>query len=228
MKTFKQYLDEAKKDLGSAKRFNNWRFPTPEEMRKAATNIKYDVAKQKAKIIDLPAQFYKKDTSRGGLFEPFTRKDIADGDLPENAEKILKGFLQNKPMAMIVMVSRNGKLEIMDGYTRTGVAAPLGIKVKAVVITPSMFDYRLEESTKDHQDYMKSLQLKLSKDELTDDQLKDFARRSNGYASSPNQLSAIADIDAMSPNHLQQIINHKKVHVFMKHRARQRLSGKWK
>lgn len=78
----------------------------------------------------------------------------------------------------------------------------------------------------ERQEYIKSLQLTLSKDDLTDQQLKDFARRSNGIASSPNQISAIADIDAMSPNHLQQIISHKKVHVFMKHRARQRLSGK--
>lgn len=82
-----------------------------------------------------------------------------------------------------------------------------------------------EESTKD---YIKSLQLKLSKDDLTDAQLKDFATRSKGIPNSPAQISAIADIDAMSPNHLEQIINHKRVHVFMKHRARQRLSGKWK
>ena len=85
-----------------------------------------------------------------------------------------------------------------------------------------------EESTKDHQDYIKSLQLKLSKDDLTDAQLKDFAKRSKGIPNSPAQISAIADIDAMSPNHLEQIINHKRVNVFMKHRARQRLSGKWK
>lgn len=88
--------------------------------------------------------------------------------------------------------------------------------------------YITEESTKDRQDYIKSLQLTLSKDDLTDDQLKDFARRSNGIPNSPAQLSAIADIDAMSSNHLEQIISHKKVHVFMKHRARQRLTRKWK
>lgn len=90
-----------------------------------------------------------------------------------------------------------------------------------------LWSVRTEEST-NQQDYIKSLQLKLSKDDLTDAQLNDFARRSNGIPSSPNQLSAIADIDAMSPNHLEQIIKHKRVHVFMKHRARQRLTGKWK
>ena len=85
----------------------------------------------------------------------------------------------------------------------------------------------LTENEQQRQEFVKSLQLKLSKDDLTDAQLKDFARRSNGYASSPAQLSAIADIDAMSPNHLKQIINHKKVHVFMKHRARMKLAKKW-
>lgn len=86
----------------------------------------------------------------------------------------------------------------------------------------------LTENEQERQDFIKSLQLKLSKNDLTDAQLKDFAKRSNGYASSPAQLSAIADIQAMSPNHLEQIISHKRVNVFMKHRARQRLSGKWK
>lgn len=86
----------------------------------------------------------------------------------------------------------------------------------------------LEISESEREGYIKSLQLKLSRDDLTPDQLKDFARRSYGLPSSPAQLSAIADIDAMLPNHLQQVINHKRVHVFMKHRARQRLSGKWK
>lgn len=140
MKTFKQHITEATASLTSAKHFDNWHFPTPDEMKKAATNVKYDLAKQKAKIIDLPEKFYKKDTSRNGLFEPFTRKDIETDQLPANAKKILKGFLANKSMAYIVMLSRNGRLEIMDGYTRTGVAVPLGIKVKAVVLTPSMFD----------------------------------------------------------------------------------------
>lgn len=89
-------------------------------------------------------------------------------------------------------------------------------------------DYLTESKETEQQDYIKSLQLTLTKNDLTDTQLKDFAKRSNGYAASPAQLSAIADIDAMSPNHLQQVIDHKRVHVFMKHRARQRLSEKWK
>lgn len=89
-------------------------------------------------------------------------------------------------------------------------------------------DYLTESEDQTRADYVKSLQLTLTKDDLTDAQLKDFARRSNGGPSSPNQISAKADIDAMSPNHLQQVIDHKRVHVFMKHRARQRLSGKWK
>lgn len=93
------------------------------------------------------------------------------------------------------------------------------------------FKEHLEESSADEkrrQDYVKSLQLKISKDDLTDKQLKDFTRRSNGYAASPMQISATADIDAMLPNHLEQIISQKRVHVFMKHHARQRLSGAWK
>lgn len=89
-------------------------------------------------------------------------------------------------------------------------------------------DYIAESTEHERKEYIKSLQLKLSKNDLTDKQLKDFAKRSNGPASSPAQVSAIADIDAMLPNHLEQIIAHKRVHVFMKHRARQRLSGKWK
>ncbi len=89
-------------------------------------------------------------------------------------------------------------------------------------------EYLQETSDAERSDYIKSLQLKLSKSDLTDKQLKDFTKRSNGPASSPAQLSAIADIDAMQPNHLEQIIAQKRVHVFMKHRARQRLSGKWK
>lgn len=84
------------------------------------------------------------------------------------------------------------------------------------------------KTDKEVSDFTKSLQLTLTSADLTDTQLKDFAKRSNGIASSPAQLSAIADINAMSPNHLQQVINHKRVHVLMKHRARQRLSGKWK
>ena len=90
-------------------------------------------------------------------------------------------------------------------------------KLPGVILTE-----RTEEE--ERQEYVKSLQLTLSKDDLTDKQLKDFTRRSNGYASSPNQISATADIEAMSPNHLEQIISQKRVHVFMKHRARQRLS----
>lgn len=89
-------------------------------------------------------------------------------------------------------------------------------------------EYLEERSDAEQQDYIKSLQLKLSKDNLTDKQLKDFAGRSNGFASSPAQISAIADINAMLPNHLEQIISQKRVHVFMKHHARQRLSKKWK
>jgi hypothetical protein len=85
-----------------------------------------------------------------------------------------------------------------------------------------------ESSDAQLQQYIQSLQLQLSADDLTPAQLKDLARRSNSIASSPAQLSAIADIDAMQQNHLQQVIDHKRVHVFMKHRARQRLLGKWK
>ena len=84
------------------------------------------------------------------------------------------------------------------------------------------------KSDKELQAYIKSLQLRLTKDDLSDAQLKDVAKRSNGYASSPALLSAQADVDAMLPNQLQQIINHKRVHVFLKHRARQRLAGVWK
>lgn len=85
-----------------------------------------------------------------------------------------------------------------------------------------------ESSDAQLQQYIQSLQLQLSADDLTPEQLQDLARRSNGIANSPAQLSAIADIDAMQQNHLQQVIDHKRVHVFMKHRARQRLLGKWK
>lgn len=85
-----------------------------------------------------------------------------------------------------------------------------------------------ESSDAQLQQYIQSLQLQLSADDLTPAQLKDLARRSNSIANSPAQLSAIADIDAMQQNHLQQVLDHKRVHVFMKHRARQRLLGKWK
>lgn len=73
------------------------------------------------------------------------------------------------------------------------------------------------------------LMLKLSPtDVLTDKQLKDLARRSGGIPSSPALLSAHADIETMTPAQLQQVIDHKRVNVFVKHHARQRLSGKWK
>ena len=80
----------------------------------------------------------------------------------------------------------------------------------------------------DRLEYIKSLQLKLSKDSLTDKQLRDFSARSRGIANSPARLSAIADVDAMLPNQLQQVIAHKRVDLFVKHRAQMRLAGKWK
>jgi hypothetical protein len=97
------------------------------------------------------------------------------------------------------------------------------------VATLQHVEKTLKESTEqERKDYIKSLQLTLTADDLTDAQLKDFARRSNGGPSSPNQISAKADVDAMSPNHLKQVIAHKRVHVFFKNHARQRLSGNWK
>jgi hypothetical protein len=84
------------------------------------------------------------------------------------------------------------------------------------------------KALKENADYIKSLQLTLTDDDLTDKQLKDFATRSRGIASSPARLSAVADVDAMKPNHLKQVIAFKRVDLFVKHRAQQRLAGKWK
>lgn len=79
----------------------------------------------------------------------------------------------------------------------------------------------------ERQKYIKSLQLKQGENPLTDTELRNFVHRSNGIANSPAQISAINDINAMNKVRLQQVINHKKTNVLMKHRARKRLSGEW-
>ena len=71
--------------------------------------------------------------------------------------------------------------------------------------------------------YVRGLQLKLTDADLTPDQLKDFAKRSNGIASSPNQISAKLDLQAMKPNHLNQVIAQPRVNPLMKQVARNRL-----
>lgn len=86
----------------------------------------------------------------------------------------------------------------------------------------------LLESEEERLAFIKKLQLAPGEHDLSDKELKDFAKRSHGIASSPAQISAINDIDAMGKTRLQQVIDHPKVHVFMKHRARKRLSGEWK
>lgn len=85
----------------------------------------------------------------------------------------------------------------------------------------------LSESEEERLAFIKKLQIAPGEHELSDKELKDFAKRSHGYASSPAQISAINDINAMGKSRLQQVINHPKVNVFMKHRARKRLSGEW-
>ena len=93
----------------------------------------------------------------------------------------------------------------------------------------SLKEYIVKEDTR-RAEYVKSLQLKLTKDLLTDKQIKDFLKRANvKVPQSPAQLSAIADIEAMNKDQLQQIINQKNFkNLLMKHRARQRLKGVWK
>ena len=93
----------------------------------------------------------------------------------------------------------------------------------------SLKEYIVKEDTR-RAEYVKSLQLKLTKDLLTDKQIKDFLKRANvKMPQSPAQLSAIADIEAMNKDQLQQIINQKNFkNLLMKHRARQRLKGVWK
>jgi hypothetical protein len=93
----------------------------------------------------------------------------------------------------------------------------------------SLKEYIVKEDTR-RAEYVKSLQLKLTKDLLTDKQIKDFLKRANvKMPQSPAQLSAIADIEAMNKDQLQQIINQKNFkNLLMKHRARLRLKGVWK
>ena len=80
MKTFREHITEAARldPFKEAKGFNNWVFPTPEQLSWTATNLDYDLVKKTAQVIDLPAYLYKKDRSGNGLFEPFTKKDITD------------------------------------------------------------------------------------------------------------------------------------------------------
>ena len=141
LRKFSQYLQEAADVFQKAKGFDNWRFPKKDELTRTATNLNYERAQQ-AKVIDLPAYLYKKDTSKNGLFEPYTRADITQNQLPSNAKKILQGFTKHAPMAYVTVEKIRGKYQIIDGNTRTAVAAPLGVKVKALVITPDMYDYR--------------------------------------------------------------------------------------
>jgi hypothetical protein len=86
---------------------------------------------------------------------------------------------------------------------------------------------KLTESDNEREAFVRSLQLAPGDRELSHKELQNFASRSRGFSGSPNQLSAIADINSMNDTRLKQVIAHPKVHVFMKHRARKRLSKEW-
>ena len=69
-------------------------------------------------------------------FEPFTAKDIEQNHPGAgNAGPIIKGFLQNKPMAMpIGWINKTGKYDIADGFTRAGIPIALKIPIKAILL----------------------------------------------------------------------------------------------
>jgi hypothetical protein len=86
---------------------------------------------------------------------------------------------------------------------------------------------KLTESDNEREAFVRSLQLAPGDRELSHKELQNFASRSRGFSGSPAQVSAIADINSMNDTRLKQVIAHPKVHVFMKHRARKRLSKEW-
>lgn len=76
-------------------------------------------------------------------------------------------------------------------------------------------------------DLIKRLQIQPGEQDLTDKELKDFAKRSHAFVKFPSSamhLSANNDIDAMGANRLKQVIAHPKVNSWYKHKARQRLA----
>lgn len=124
--------------------YNKWRFPTHDELKKSGTNVNYEKAKT-ATVIDLPSYLYKK----GGGFEPHTKKTLSE-PLSQNEKKILTGYTKGQAIPYVtVMKQRNGKYEIIDGYTRTAIAAPLGVVVKAIVLTDDMFERTSKKSVKE-------------------------------------------------------------------------------
>lgn len=89
----------------------------------------------------------------------------------------------------------------------------------------------LTEDELERQNYIKSLQLNPGEHDLSDKELHDFAKRSHAFVKhpgSPLHHSAERDIESMPPNRLKQVIDHPKVNIFYKHKARKRLSGEWK
>ena len=75
-----------------------------------------------------------------GHFEQFTKNDIinAKTTMSEREQRILNGFLNNHPMPYIIAATEtDGKIEVIDGFTRAAIAIPLGIKIKAKVLNLS-------------------------------------------------------------------------------------------
>lgn len=110
--------------------FDSWRMPTQEELRSAGIGDE-SIARKHGKITRIPYSLLLKHKP----FEPYTIRDIAHPDTEKRVKRIAQGFQSNAAMPLVVGISdRNGKINVIDGFTRSAVAIPMKVKIKALVI----------------------------------------------------------------------------------------------
>lgn len=123
-------------------KFSNWVLPTLKSIRDSKIHMRrsrssyystqeiVDLYKHSGIVKRIPYKWFNGDD-----FAPYTLEDLRKKEYASNVPKILQGFLSNSKMPMpIGTISKSGTINITDGYTRSGVAMGLNIKIYACLL----------------------------------------------------------------------------------------------
>jgi hypothetical protein len=115
----------------------NWHEPTLKSVRDSVSSLvpsdpgyskTYQLVKN-GTVKRIPYSYFLNDK----LFEPYTKKDLADKDLDPRVKQIVKGF-KSGTIPMVLATINRGKIHVYDGFTRAGVAIALGLPIYAKVV----------------------------------------------------------------------------------------------